>query len=81
MPAVDFDNVTVGNSHCIKELLFVLIQQAFDRERIISGIIQNKMLILWIRGSDYPCAEHNVMGKDRIHLMQKVTDYFEDYLK
>lgn len=29
----------------------------------------------------YPCAEHNVFGRDRIHLMQKVTDYFEDYLK
>ncbi|MCC8173164.1 MAG: prolyl oligopeptidase family serine peptidase, partial [Odoribacter sp.] len=29
----------------------------------------------------YPMAEHNVMGKHRIHLMQKVTDYFEDYLK
>lgn len=29
----------------------------------------------------YPCAEHNVYGRDRIHLMQKVTDYFEDYLK
>lgn len=29
----------------------------------------------------YPCAEHNVMGKDRVHLMQKVTNYFEDYLK
>lgn len=29
----------------------------------------------------YPCAEHNVFGKDRIHLMQKVTNYFEDYLK
>lgn len=29
----------------------------------------------------YPCAEHNVRGKDRIHLMQKVTNYFEDYLK
>lgn len=29
----------------------------------------------------YPCAQHNVMGKDRIHLMQKVTNYFEDYLK
>ncbi len=29
----------------------------------------------------YPRAEHNVRGKDRIHLMQKVTDYFEDYLK
>lgn len=29
----------------------------------------------------YPRAEHNVRGKDRIHLMQKVTDYFNDYLK
>ena len=29
----------------------------------------------------YPCAEHNVHGKDRIHLMQKVTNYFDDYLK
>lgn len=28
----------------------------------------------------YPRAAHNVRGKDRIHLMQKVTDYFEDYL-
>lgn len=28
----------------------------------------------------YPCAEHNVTGKDRIHLMDKVTMYFEDYL-
>lgn len=28
----------------------------------------------------YPCAEHNVMGRDRIHLMDKVTLYFEDYL-
>lgn len=24
----------------------------------------------------YPDHEHNVRGKDRIHLMQKVTDYF-----
>lgn len=30
---------------------------------------------------EYPRAEHNVRGKDRIHLMQKVTDYFNDYLK
>ena len=29
----------------------------------------------------YPCHEHNVRGKDRVHLMQKVTDYFEDYLR
>lgn len=28
----------------------------------------------------YPCAEHNVAGRDRIHLMDKVSMYFEDYL-
>ncbi len=28
----------------------------------------------------YPCAKHNVLGKDRTHLMDKVTIYFEDYL-
>lgn len=29
----------------------------------------------------YPNYEHNVQGKDRSHLMQKVTDYFDDFLK
>ncbi|MDR0724507.1 MAG: S9 family peptidase [Prevotellaceae bacterium] len=29
----------------------------------------------------YPRAEHNVGGRDRIHLMQKITNYFDDYLK
>ncbi len=29
----------------------------------------------------YPGHEHNVRGKDRVHLMQKITDYFDDYLK
>jgi dipeptidyl-peptidase 4 len=29
----------------------------------------------------YPVHEHNVRGKDRIHLMQKVTDYFDTFLK
>ncbi len=29
----------------------------------------------------YPGHEHNVLGKDRVHLMQKVTDYFDLYLK
>ncbi len=29
----------------------------------------------------YPREEHNVAYKHRIHLMQKVTSYFEDYLK
>ena len=29
----------------------------------------------------YPGHEHNVLGKDRVHLMQKVTDYFDQHLK
>ncbi|MCX7861734.1 MAG: DPP IV N-terminal domain-containing protein [Bacteroidales bacterium] len=29
----------------------------------------------------YPTHAHNVRGKDRIHLMKKVTQYFDDYLK
>lgn len=29
----------------------------------------------------YPGHAHNVLGKDRVHLMQKVTDYFDEYLK
>jgi dipeptidyl-peptidase-4 len=29
----------------------------------------------------YPGHEHNVRGKDRVHLMQKVTDYFDEWLK
>ena len=29
----------------------------------------------------YPGHEHNVLGKDRVHLMQKVTDYFDEYLR
>lgn len=29
----------------------------------------------------YPGHAHNVLGKDRVHLMQKITDYFDEYLK
>ena len=29
----------------------------------------------------YPGHPHNVRGKDRVHLMQKITDYFDMYLK
>jgi dipeptidyl-peptidase-4 len=29
----------------------------------------------------YPAHEHNVRGKDRMHLYQKVTDYFMQHLK
>ncbi|MBS2211031.1 S9 family peptidase [Carboxylicivirga mesophila] len=28
----------------------------------------------------YPRHEHNVIGRDRIHLMEKVTRYFDDFL-
>ena len=28
----------------------------------------------------YPCHEHNVLGKDRVHLHDKISMYFEDYL-
>ena len=28
----------------------------------------------------YPSHEHNVLGHDRVHLMRKVTRYFEDFL-
>lgn len=29
----------------------------------------------------YPRAQHNVHGRDRIHLKQKISNYFDDYLK
>lgn len=29
----------------------------------------------------YPNHAHNVLGTNRVHLMQKVTDYFDQYLK
>jgi dipeptidyl-peptidase-4 len=29
----------------------------------------------------YPTHEHNVRGKDRVHLMTKITQYFDDFLK
>ncbi len=28
----------------------------------------------------YPCAEHNMVGKERVHLMNKVTEYFDLFL-
>ncbi len=29
----------------------------------------------------YPTHEHNVQGKDRLHLMKKISQYFDDFLK
>jgi dipeptidyl-peptidase-4 len=28
----------------------------------------------------YPVAQHNVAGRNRLHLMDKITQYFEDNL-
>jgi dipeptidyl-peptidase-4 len=44
----------------------------------VSECIKNNVQVDYF---PYPLAEHNVGGRDRIHLMQKITNYFEDYLK
>ena len=54
----------------------VVVQQNsvnFVRAAIDKGIQVDYMI--------YPGHEHNVLGKDRAHLYQKVTDYFMQYLK
>ncbi len=51
-------------------------------------VMQHNILFLEsciIRGKQvdffpYPTHEHNVRGKDRIHLMNKVSEYFEEHL-
>ena len=52
----------------------VVVEHSFS---FIRECIKNNVQVDYF---PYPCAEHNVMGRDRIHLMQKVTNYFEDYL-
>ena len=46
---------------------------SFVRECVIEGVQVDYF--------PYPRHEHNVIGKDRVHLMTKVTAYFDDYLK
>ena len=45
--------------------------------RFIQECIDNEIPVDYF---PYPVAKHNVMGRNRIHLMDKVTRYFEDYL-
>lgn len=45
----------------------------FIREAVKNGIQMDYFI--------YPGYQHNVIGKDRVHLMQKITDYFDLYLK
>lgn len=54
----------------------VVVQQHsvnFIKNAVDNGVQVDYML--------YPGHEHNVLGKDRAHLYQKVTDYFNLYLK
>lgn len=54
----------------------VVVQQhsvKFVRAAIDKGVQVDYMI--------YPGHEHNVTGKDRAHLYQKVTDYFMQYVK
>lgn len=46
--------------------------------QFIQKCIENE--IITVDYFPYPRHEHNVRGTDRIHLMRKVTKYFEDYL-
>lgn len=46
---------------------------SFVRECVVEGVQVDYF--------PYPRHEHNVRGKDRVHLMNKVTAYFEDYLR
>ena len=45
---------------------------SFVRECVVKGVQVDYF--------PYPCHEHNVIGKDRIHLMNKVSMYFDDFL-
>lgn len=46
--------------------------QVFVRECVKNGVMMDYFI--------YPTHEHNVRGKDRVHLMQKITQYFDDFL-
>lgn len=47
--------------------------QVFIRECVKNGILMDYFI--------YPTHEHNVRGMDRVHLMRKITQYFNDFLK
>ena len=46
--------------------------QKFVRQCVIDGIQLDYFV--------YPTHEHNVRGKDRVHLMQKISQHFDDHL-
>lgn len=46
-----------------------------------SLLLKSQDLGIQVDFYEYPNDEHNVRGKGRVHLMQKITNYFDDYLK
>lgn len=52
----------------------VVMQHSYKMIR--KSIKEGKQLDYFV----YPTAPHNVRGKDRVHLMRKVSDYFIDHL-
>ena len=62
----------------------LVIQGAIDDtvvwEHSLSFIQQCIDLDIPVHYFPYPVARHNVAGRNRLHLMYKVTAYFEDYL-
>jgi dipeptidyl-peptidase-4 len=45
--------------------------------RFVRECIKNEVLIDYFV---YPTHEHNVRGKDRVHLFEKITDFIQDTL-
>jgi dipeptidyl-peptidase 4 len=45
--------------------------------QFVKSCVDNQILIDYFV---YPGHEHNVQGKDRLHLMKKITQYFDDFL-
>jgi len=78
-----------------KNSLLDKVEKLKGRLMIIHGGIDNT--VVWQHSQDfvkhcidkgvlldyfiYPTHEHNVRGKDRVHLMRKITRYFDDFLK
>ena len=73
----------IGKARNLKGKLLIC-QGAIDEtvvwEHSLSFIQQCIDLGIPVDYFPYPVAKHNVQGRNRIHLMDKVTQYFEDYL-
>jgi dipeptidyl-peptidase-4 len=48
-----------------------------NSQLFVKSCVDNQILIDYFI---YPGHEHNVQGKDRLHLMKKITQYFDDFL-